>query len=329
MTLNVSNQNTPCEQAPDMVLVVHDGGLDSDVLPPRILRFPGHSFVRIGRGYDCDIVLLDPFVSALELEIKGWRATAPTAKGNGWQKNGVAQTSSSLDIVSGDVLRVGRSDIAFFTPDHPVAAVRMLKKSQWSTTFFSNLLFVLAALASALWSYLEIWNDDPEWTALVSGFSTVVIILFWAAAWSVGGRMARRGGAFQRHAGLVSLYVLAALLLSVLLGGIDFLLSENAISLLLGYAAHAVLIGVLIHRSLALASHMSARQRWLNSTLGAVIFVAVIFFTSYIDRQRFNPAPPYAFLIEPYIGRFTTGVTPEEFMKKSDAVFSDPLLEKR
>lgn len=173
----------------------------------------------IGRGYGCDVLLDDPWISPIHLrlfrELDGSLAIEDARSDNGsFDPSGAAITT--LPLARGVTLRVGRTRVRVVPGDAPVGATLALHAdapvaSHWERGWVGAALALAAGVGFA-WDELQNQTD-----ALRAGSVVGVALLFiaglalWAGIWALIGRAVTHRARFIAHLGIASAAALALL----------------------------------------------------------------------------------------------------------------------
>lgn len=293
----------------------------------RVSSFP----CTVGRGYHNDLILNDPHVGAKHFSIDrddaGW-LIRDLGSENGVALNGKHLREPMAALKSGDHIRVGRTEIRFFEPDHAVTPAVRLARANPLTTFLSKSYVVWSAFALAIamltsWTYLTVYTE-PEDTASRLGAvaaAAFACILIWSGLWAAAGRLIRHKSRFRNHVALFSLYLIAIPVVSTLENYTDFLTNENWFSTIFSYGVHMSLLVGLLYGCLTLTTDMPQRRRILSSTyftLGLTIGVLAL---SMAGKRDFTPQPEYPAGLQPYLAGLAPADNLDDFMKGSAKLF--------
>ncbi len=288
--------------------------------------------VRIGRAFNNDVIVSDPYVSPHHLCIDredGAYTVADTGSENGFAINGEPKSGEKAMLRSGDKLLLGETEIFIYTPDHPVADTLPLRREHqlfgWITVTRNVWTsFLVALILTYEWAWLTIFTPDGEGLALTTTTATAAgIIIFWAAAWSVAGRLTRRHKAnFQNHVALVSLCMIVSRVAWYVGSYINFLTNDNWLSQCITYGFNSVLLGFLLFGSLTLASKMQHKRKIAVAALLSLGFSASAFLFNTLSTQKFNPQPVYSASLEPYLDNLAPTQTVGAFMTGNSRLFA-------
>lgn len=301
---------------------------DSEHVTHRVIeQFPA----TIGRGFHNDIILTDPHVSAqhLRLESNGvsW-AIIDLGSTNGLYINAAERPPGQAHtVISGDVLRVGQTELRVYAPHHAVAAALRMQKSHPVFSWLSHPLnvwacFLLAIAVTQFWSFMEIWTEEPGMVLAAAGACTTGIILLWATLWSAGGRLVNHKPHFKSHAALICLYLVASTAGWYIESYTDYLTNENWLSTVISYGINFFMLAVLLYGSFTLSSRMQLKQRLNFSALLSASAMAVLFALSMIAAKTFNQQPIYPSTLKPYLSWLAPTDTIDEFMAGNEKIFA-------
>jgi hypothetical protein len=302
-----------------LILEIHTLSGEGHITHHIINSFPA----TVGRGYDNDIILPDPYIHAHQLRID-----LNDAALNVFDISGETRL-----IAIGDVLKIGHTEIRFYAPEHPVPAAITLQKinpifswlSQSSTVWGSSIGMVLMATG---WAYLGMQIKESEvpitLTAVAAGIMVVTIL--WAAIWAAAGRVIKHKANFRSHISVINLFVIATFITMVLTSYIDFLLNENMVAAAVSYLNAAVLFAFLLYASLSIATTMPRSRRRTSAVLFSIGAMAGIVAIGFVGGKSFNQMPLYAITLKPYLSSLAPAVTIDRFIEENAAVFEDDLF---
>ena len=309
-----------------LILEIRKHGSDDDVLHVTFTKFP----VSLGRGFDNDVILSDPYISPQHLQIEYDGKTCIVndyGSENGFAVNNLSQPGRRATVKSGDAIHIGQTEILIYKPEHPVAATIPLMKDNPIFAWVAQPLsvwgcFLLALAVTLCWAYLEIWAEE-EGLAL-AGFAagTLGIIVLWSAIWSVAGRLTHRRAHFRSHIALICLYLTAGTIAWYIEAYIDFLTNENWFSQMTTYGINFVLLGFLLYGSFTLATKLPQRRRMISAGFFSFGIVAGVFLFGLVGAKNFNQQPLYPATLEPYLSQLAPADTVDKFMMGNDKLFS-------
>ena len=169
----------------------------------------------IGRAYDHDVVLDDPYVAAHHVRVERDDAGRLVARDLG-SVNGLyagAEARRQVEVVlDGErLLRIGRSMLRFRDAAYPVAPERVAGATtrSWPTT----LALIGTTLVASLTTLWLSETAEPQLSRYVLPlFAMAMLILVWTTAWALMTRIFSGAARFERHlsialAGLLVFFV--------------------------------------------------------------------------------------------------------------------------
>jgi hypothetical protein len=310
-----------------LVLEITSHAGDGSITHRMIETFPA----TVGRGYHNDIILSDPHVSAqhvrIEFDGEGW-SIKDLGSENGLTINEKSYKDSIARLQSGDTVRIGRTEIRAFDPQHPVPKERKIQKANPFMAWLSRPVVVWVAFVAALgvvtgWSYLEMWNNEPGPQLAAAAGGTLAFILVWSALWAVAGRLIRHKSRFRSHVALISLTVIISVgILSYIEAYADFLTNENWVAMVSTYVLDLLLLVGLLYGSLSLATDLSRRKRFNASAYFSVGIMLGIFALSQVAQRHFVQEPTYPAHLEPFLAELAPTDSLDDFMKGNGDLFT-------
>jgi len=293
--------------------------------------------LRIGRGYDNDVILKDPHVSAYHAEIlhngANW-VLSDMGSANGSRVNGRDCKDGTAILRSGDTVTLGRTALRVFDPLHPVPAATPLEAQSGAFKMLQGhvlpwLLFFAAIAVTVALAYLQIWTEETNSLLIMTSAGVGLLMILWALPWAVTGRLTRHRSSFQTHIALGALYVLATGLVWPLQTMLDFYTNENFVAVAAEYAYQVVFLGLLLYGSLSVATYMARRRRKIMAGFFALGFVSIIYAAGYISMEKFEPQPSYPTVLQPYLDRWVKTNTLDGFMADNAALFAAESLSEK
>lgn len=158
--------------------------------------------VSIGRAYDNDVVIDDPFVAPHHVRIERDAAGVLVARDlqsvNGMYLGEGSKRLSAVTVDGDGVLRIGRTCVRVREADYAVAPERLATPVARAWPVAAGLVVVVAAL-----SLLSIWlseTSEPQLSRYVLPlFAMAVLVLVWTTAWALMSRIFSGAARFERH----------------------------------------------------------------------------------------------------------------------------------
>lgn len=225
-----------------------------------VYRWPA----RVGRGYDAEIILDDPFVAPRHASIEpagdGRFKVSDLQSVNGLSVSPSSRRVPEAEVGPEDVVRLGRTQIRVRAPSYAVLPEQRMRAVALHRRPGSFVAAAGVLLALTLWSAWVMTSARDEWATLL--FPALVIAAVagvWISVWAlvsrtVGGRANFAAHGFVACAGLAAIE-LADTLFDYLSFGFDARWLEHG-----GTAVLAALAGAMLYRHLRLNSRATRRQ---------------------------------------------------------------------
>jgi hypothetical protein len=176
----------------------------------------------IGRGYGCDVLLDDPWISPIHLrlfrELDGSLSFEDAGSENGvFTADGDRVTARRVDPAA--VFRVGQTLIRIVPADAPVAPTLATHAAAPTESGFGRpivgpILALAAALLVAIGEHLESAAATDRSEIISSVIATLVVLAAWAGVWALIGRAVAHRARFLAHLAVASAGVVVFTMIS-------------------------------------------------------------------------------------------------------------------
>ena len=282
--------------------------------------------ISIGRGYDNDLILSDPYIEGEHLQVSvdaesGDYQVEDLATLNGTRLDGdgsALQSHSLKQVPAGQPICIGKTYLRFVSKSEPLA--RTLKLSSFEpilhrvSGWWVGLVGTCILIGSVI---LDAYISNPYSEELLKDFNSVLMVLFmvglYAGFWALIARLNSREARFFMHANLV---MLGFVILSVL-GYLSYPYEFNFGWLIsftqLNIGVNLVVLTTIFYISCRQATELKA---WLCTALG--IALGVLFHYQHISAALYPPdfiaSPSYSMALTPPSLQVTSGVSRDEFI---------------
>lgn len=285
-------------------------------------RLPLYAWpVSVGRAYDCDVVLDDPYIAAHHLNIHltddGQYQLDDLGSLNGLY---VGKNKCSTATISADeVAKIGQTWLRLCAADsHAIPAERPLHNTVWWQSW-SGLVLGSAILLSerVLVQWLNYDREDAYNSMFLGLFDQIPYLLAWVGFWSLLSRIQTGKSLWMRHAIIASLWGGVYQLISDMSGYVGFAFNSSFTQMLLEEAGQPLLLILLLHWHLRLVSRMSYRKVLGFAT--AIVFCVVGFFDAktYFMSDGDLAKMSYISTVGPANILLTRGKSTDEFMQEA------------
>ena len=283
----------------------------------------------VGRNYDNDVVINDPYVDPEQIAFfrsSGKWSVRVIQETNPALINGNTIGADGTGISSGDRITIGRTQLRVYDSDHGVEPTRKMLVSSWFGHGRSHALFALSMVlfvcALEVFEQYQGLSSEVNWKELFSGaLGVALVILFWASAWALAGRLLRHQPNFTAQLGFTALITGGLSILTPLASYVEY----AANSLLLGEIAlwliMLVFLFVLLRVNLSFATNLK------HSAVIAFITASAALLTSYalleFNKEDFSTDPEYPSVLKPPFAHLSGNRSVQEYRDAFGGIFDE------
>lgn len=278
----------------------------------------------LGRGYDNDLILDDPYVDAhharIALDDEGVPVVEDLGSVNGLVAPEAERQFSRMPVRAGVEVRLGRTILRFRDPAEPVppalpcAAESAPARGQWFTTSRGRAAVSAAAvIAIGVTTWLGSYERSSASNVVGAIFAFLGFASIWAGIWAAAGRIVVHRFHFLGHFAVFSAATLVVVAHFSSYDWARFLFPDNAVSDFVFMFAGLALIAALVAGHLSLASALPRRRRWRAGLVVSGVFLVLGGVTALADGDSFSDIPEFAGVLKPFAVRWVPAVTVEEF----------------
>ncbi|MEP7344577.1 MAG: FHA domain-containing protein [Gemmatimonadaceae bacterium] len=263
----------------------------------------------IGRAFDNDIIVDDPFVSPHHLRLveddAGVLWMEDVGSKNGTRRAFGAAPETRFATPSGSTVVLGRTMLRIFDTDHavPDAVLQHAEETSIAELLGNPRHVAIAAGACVLLfaarGYLESTSREVAESIVTMPLGVLFFVVLWAGVWALIGRVTRAGGRFVAHFAWACVGLVVLTLLAMVLGWIEFAIPSSDFLSALSAVVLAAAFAVYLTGHVTLASSLSARLALRRTVIGfgAAAIVSVLLVT--ISREEFSVSPSYPTALAP------------------------------
>lgn len=281
--------------------------------------------IKIGRSYENDLVIPDPYVCLDHLQIKKtesneWDVVDLDSK-NGIYLNSKKTKEKYLRIKSGDKIRIGHTLLKFVSPDQPMAETIIIKKgilnpeggfllaSAW-LSFIVCLLFLLIEEFAGTYSKVLFSKLISE------SIAPAFIPLIWATVWSAIGRISKHHAYFHEQLLISSIGFLVMLSIQTTSEYIEYLSSSTAFATISRYIFEAILFLTLLHENFRIATQFKGKVLKVYAIIVTTIIMGLSTIEILASKADFNDKPSYSQILKPPFFKIIPSTSKEKFFEE-------------
>jgi hypothetical protein len=286
--------------------------------------------IAIGRSYQNDLILSDPFVSPEHVIIRdtdgGWLVEDQNSE-NGVKLKLHSPGSRPDCLQSGDDIIMGRTRLRVFSSSHPVVATHLLPTKASLPQIIARpaiatttviLVLVLLFLDAQLTAVKQIGMDK----LLASSLPTFLFALAWAGIWSFVGRVIIHRASFLPHFIAALMLFMISMLMAIMSEYLTYNLNAELAATIIEFIIISVALAGLFYINLVNSTNISRRTIIATSYSVAWSILLVGLFLQYVNQPEFTASPEYPTELKAPFAKLVASTTADEFLKDSEKIFN-------
>jgi hypothetical protein len=268
-----------------------------------------HFPVRVGRSYNNDIILDDPYVSPEHIELlmdgDGHLLVSDLKSENGLFSLHPLARHELLTVEDNQRIRIGHTDIRFRSLAYPIrdTFIDRVRPSQVHLLFTNMVMlpvFWLLSAAVFLGYYYQQSFQDTTFNNLVGQILPLFIFIFvWSAGWSIVSKVVTHKFYFSYHAILTSLVIAGFYLIEPLFEYVEFLYPVDGLADNLTLISDLVLPAILLYGNLRQSTTLTKRNARITAVLASILVIGVLHLIAYVHEPEFNNQPQFSQVLKP------------------------------
>jgi hypothetical protein len=291
-------------------------------------RFGGEE-VRVGRGLRNDLIVADPYVGAEQFRFRragGQILLDVLDATNPVMRNGLRCEGCGVVLAAGDVITVGQSLFEVLLESSSVPAARRVSANVWERLgswrpALALLTLLVTAAAALLVDYLDTF-EAPEWGELLAGpLFLVMVIVGWAAAWAVVGRLLRNQTHFFTQLFASSLVTLLTMEITLAAPYAAYAIGFDAVVYAIDWLLSALLSFGLVYVNLRLATNL--HRPATVAGCGVALMLLLVHGLDWLNRDAFNPNPDAETLLRAPFAKLRDGIPMAGYQDRLAELFGE------
>lgn len=280
--------------------------------------------IRIGRAYTNHVILGDPYICPMHLEIapddRGRLIARDLESINGLRAEARDAPAPSLEIQSGSPFRIGHTQLRYRAVDHPMAPTLVDRESKrvWLNSP-STAVAVGAAvfLLLCLDAYLTTIERATVAAIVTEPLTTFAMLLVWAGLWALASRVVVSRSHFPQHVTIACGAIVGFFLLGFFSEWLEFLWPFIPALWIAGLFGSAVVMAALVYGHLKFASTLRRRSRlWAALSVSAAI-AGVSAISDFAGRSKFSNVMEFTGIVKPIDAAWLPTSSIDEFIDRS------------
>lgn len=295
--------------------------------------------IRVGRGYDNDLIINDPFVCARHIEIdlmaNDHLQVRDVGSINGLYVYGSRKRVGSLTLNPDQRLRIGHTILRYRTLQHPVAASRQDRLSlgvgnnMLSSTTIQWAGYLLLGLLLYLFAYLNSYQEfEPVAVFRDELLPYALVLFFWAGFWALLSRITTHNFYFTAHSIIATVTSLCMLLYEDYLAPVlRYAFNAEQLVEQLSIVVTVLLIALAFYAHLRFCSAQPSRRLALFAGVFSLVFVGIIYLDDFTGEDGFSNYPEFHDVMMPPSYQLVADISLDEFLAQAKGL--DHLLQQQ
>ncbi len=292
--------------------------------------------VSIGRGYDNDLRVDDPYVSENHCVVTQDISTKLIQFTDNGSLNGVKLNNAPCDsqiVKDGDLITIGRTRLRVFNESRPVAPAIQLSELEEKINWLNQIpvavsltvAFVLMLISA---EYLNSFNEFKLSKIIPSILGMVCVFSGWPLIMGLLSKLSKKESRLTSQFSLLWIFLLLSQAISLISFVTVFNVSHSSFDFVLNTLLLTCTFFIFVWFSLFIAFHQSkTRRNWVAMTATAIVLVPTLGFKM-LNSGDFSPRPSYEATLLPPMYKIVSSQSTDEFIQQSDALFQQVEIER-
>lgn len=297
--------------------------------------------ITVGRSYNNDVVLNDPYVCAHHLDLELGDDESLKVRDlnsvNGLYTHGRKKKVDTLELKPDQSLSIGRSSLRYRRLNHEVPPARQdrLRFELLNTMLNSHGVqwggFLLLGLLIYLLAYLDTFGEFKPFDPLKTHLLPMAMMIFlWAGFWSVLSRITMHSFYFTAHSIIATTMILLTLLFEGYLAPtLRFAFNADLSIDLLTPVVTFVIMVMAFYAHLRFCSSQSPRRLTVTAVTLSAVLLVLTYLDEMPDSDHFSNYPDYPTVMMPPSYQLVPEVPLETFLERSETIKTELLQRAR
>lgn len=283
--------------------------------------------LRIGRAFDNDLIVDDAHADAHHAEVVVDENGVPTVRDlgsvNGLRSTGARGRVDTIVLDRDTTFFLGGATIRFrsanYAPAQPLRSGGLRSNpALWAAIALAACLAGTAT--EAMMGSSERFNGLQLLNVVLI---PLIVILVWAALWSLVGRLLVHHARFLGHVAIVSFGIFVGSALVFVLGIVAFSFSLDRLAGWVTSVSAFVSMAIVFSGHLSLATRLRARGALVAGVCAALLIAGSFRVTHMVGAQRFSPAPRSVVMLAPPSWRLRSPETTDAFYARTRSLVDE------
>lgn len=299
--------------------------------------------VSIGRAYDNDLIITDPYVSAHHARLccneQGWHIE-DQGSDNGIEvrhhgadrKNRVFLTQDETaelnraDIHSGDDIIIGHTRLRIMSPQHQIADTHIMpKKAEFARILRKPLTAVAILVAFILFIGMENYLESHRELGLMKNAASIMYFLlaagFWAGIWAFVGRVITHHMRFIPQLAATLAFFLFLLCLTNLSSYLAYMINNQTLASVIEILLTGFALCYLFRVHFDNSTNLQPRRKRISAHATAWSILLMSLFFEYASQPEFLHRPEFDSNLKPPFAKLAGSRDFDRFLSDAREIF--------
>ena len=285
--------------------------------------------VILGRAYDCQVIIEDPYVCPQHIQISlaenGELLIEDLDSLNGLSISKHGAKQSQLKLRPGEDCFIGWTKLRFRCRDEQVVPARhdhsrQLVFSLLQQPKFLAIIMVLTFFQLIFSGWLDQSRQVELHTLLVAPASIYLFLIAWALVWSVVGKLLVHRACFFTHFSIAVAMISLTLIIDGATGYSLFMLDMDLLQIKIQLATGFIVTAIILYAHLHFATRARPKNQLVTAIFVSAIFTMLLAYIDYEEKDEFSSLPAYSVFLKPPMFVIGPVQTTDDFLSGMDVV---------
>lgn len=284
-----------------------------------------HFPVTLGRAYNNQVILSDPFVCPLHLKIvqddQGRLLASDMDSVNGCYPAGSKERVAQWELQSGSQFRIGHTVLRYVSSGHPLAPTLVdgaVKVSLLASPYAAVTAAIVLVLLLCLDGYLSSVERVTVAKIISEPWVTVSMLVTWAGMWALSSRLVVGRFNFPQHVTIACIALLTISALGVVAEWMEFFLPRIPMLWIAGVFGYGLVLAGLVYGHLGAASPLRRRSRLWAAAAVSLIVVGSSAISDFAARSKFSTVMEYSGVVKPIDAAWVPATAVDDFFASAE-----------
>lgn len=291
-------------------------------------KFSGSS-IRIGRAYDNDLILTDPYVSphhAIITISENSLSITDMSSTNGTVVNKGKSIHEPARLISGDYLLLGKTTLRVLDPAHSVSPAipcntGMSSRMSAMIPAYATLSLLLSIIILYILQLSNSYKEVKPITLLAQILPILFAPLVWSGIWSLAGHLARKKAHFGLQYTITNMSIILMIISSMIIEFVDYYTGSIQLAKVLEYTTVVLISTVALFGNLVVATGVLTIRRFALS-FGIIGFLALtVAISEHSHSLEDKITPKYSTTLKPPFIKPAKSLSYESYLKECTPLF--------